>query len=322
MVDVKKKVLAFGEPYVRCYNHHAFCTGIIRSAPIDQDWIYNDYIQVLYKQKKDHSIDFKAAYFFNDRDIFIKVDLFIPMVYMGKKEIIDLLKANIDVNAYITGNFDEYYIPGMKAYQNYHFKHNYMLYGYDDSKEVFYTAGYNKQQQWTHYQLSYQDYLNSLIKDPEIIRPTNYIVNTYYDEELDAKTIRKGILAYLGTGDKGPEGLVYGEEGVREYFRFVVEQISRGDEVHIPSIYVLFEQKKLMLERMRLLVRKNKANISQGLIEAYQGIYYKYMNLVNVYLKYLFSMKCGLAEHVKKLSEDAILKERSLLNELCEELGA
>jgi hypothetical protein len=102
-----------------------------------------------------------------------------------------------------------------------------------------------------------------------------------------------------------------------QQFHIAIEQISRGEEVQIPSIYVLLEHKKLMLERIRLLIRRKMVDISQEMIGAYQDIFHQYEILINVYLKYLSTKNSDCVKLVKKLSEDAILKERSLLVQLC-----
>lgn len=52
-------------------------------------------------------------------------------------DLIEKNKEMLEHGFYIYGTYDEFYIPGMAAYQNRSFGHEYLIYGYDDQTGVF-----------------------------------------------------------------------------------------------------------------------------------------------------------------------------------------
>lgn len=312
-----KKVLEFGDPYVRCYNHHAFCTGIIKKASVPQEWIYNFFIQVFYKPNRTNKIDFVLDYFFENEGIFIKGYHNIPKVYKDKHEFIEMFKAYIDTNAYICGDFDEYYIPGKKSYLKSHFEHNFLLYGYDDENEIFYSVGYDERYQWNFYHIPYKILVKSLIGD-KFINFNSFVINPYFTSEIDINFIRNSILSYLYLHKDQEESFIYGEKGVSEYFNMVSKQIKKGKELHIPSIYALYEQKKMMLERLKLIAQKKSIIINDNIMNEYEDIKNQYTILVNLFIKYSYTKDKKYADHISALSKMSITKERMLLEEISE----
>lgn len=91
--------------------------------------------------------------------------------YNGKY-IFDFFEDIISSGYYITGIFNERYIPEMSAYNNYDYHHTYLLYGFDRTNREFYSAGFLidalKYDESAEYVVNYprllqvfEDYINS-----------------------------------------------------------------------------------------------------------------------------------------------------------------
>lgn len=81
--------------------------------------------------------------------------------YNGKY-IFDFFEDIISSGDYITGIFNERYIPEMSAYNNYDYHHTYLLYGFDRTNREFYSAGFLKNNQYEKYSIRYNDLYKSV----------------------------------------------------------------------------------------------------------------------------------------------------------------
>ena len=78
---------------------------------------------------------------------------------------LDLVEKNkqmLEQGFYVSGTYDEFFIPGKGAYQVRSFVHGYIIYGYDDLKGVFKSAGYLADGRYKQFDIIYEDYYRSV----------------------------------------------------------------------------------------------------------------------------------------------------------------
>ena len=77
-------------------------------------------------------------------------------------DIIGIIRYMIDHGNYIMGLLNEKYLPMKKAYGEYDFVHDFLIYGYDDKNRVFRSSGYTSRGHYELYDMSYDDYFQSM----------------------------------------------------------------------------------------------------------------------------------------------------------------
>lgn len=60
------------------------------------------------------------------------------------------------------GYFDEYHIPCKWAYQNMHFRHPELIYGYNDDESLFYAIGYTENRKYQKFDFPYSAFCESV----------------------------------------------------------------------------------------------------------------------------------------------------------------
>jgi|GEM_PF-5818497 len=77
-------------------------------------------------------------------------------------DILSFVKKAIDTCFYITGSYNEKFIFGKRAYKKYDFWHDYIIYGYDDENNCFYSAGFMEDGNYKTFKISYDIFLISI----------------------------------------------------------------------------------------------------------------------------------------------------------------
>ena len=70
-------------------------------------------------------------------------------------DLLSIVINRLKEGMYVYGYFDEYYVKSKSAYQNYHFKHSFLIYGCDDESKIFYALGYTKNSKFEKYTIPY-----------------------------------------------------------------------------------------------------------------------------------------------------------------------
>lgn len=248
-------MLPFNEyPPIKTYNHHAFGTGIITSVPEGKNWIYNNYIQLAYYPRYGKfSFDFFMDYIYC-QPVFDREHIHDGTMCELKYDVINTVINALNNEKYVEVCVNEFYIPEREAYKTYPFRHNILLYGYDEKKKEFYTAGYKED---GHFGI--QNLSAKILKKASPSGITFLGFRKEYDFSLKPRWIRYQLDAYYGKGEQPPvgayekEGLYLGIEAVVALFDDLKIRLQKAELIDIRPISVLVEHGRLMLERVRLL---------------------------------------------------------------------
>lgn len=144
-----RKCLYIETPWVRYSQDYAFPSAAFSTDQSYRNWIYTNMIQMYYIIGRDK---FNLSYFYLGRNP--NPISYIPLLaYQGFQKgslkgmnvsAIDFVHIMIDSGYYITCSMNEFYIPSRKSYQEKHFSHGVMLYGYDDEERTVMIAGYDR----------------------------------------------------------------------------------------------------------------------------------------------------------------------------------
>jgi len=139
-------------------------------------------------------------------------------------DIIDYLSKIIYEGCYITGLYNEKYIPGKQAYQKSDYLHDYILYGVNHQKKVFYSAGYLSNHKYTLFEISFDDYLKSIYNTSiDRLQFSFWSYNEKSDYNIDTNRILAEFKDYLNstTSHGTKQNVWYGLEAntkLKEYF--------------------------------------------------------------------------------------------------------
>lgn len=248
ILDVNKN------PPIKTYNHHAFGTGIITSIDKGMNWIYNNYIQLsYYPEESPFTFEFYMDYIYN-QPVFDREYYSDETMKMMKFNPVKFIVSALSQEKYVECCVDEYHISKRDAYMTYHFIHNILIYGFDDAKKEFYTMGYDENNKYTEHIIPYKQLLKAT---PSRIHLLKFRKNLDYD--LAIGYIDRQIKQYNGDIELDPvgsypkEGRVVGVEAVNALCDYICECVENEEAIDIRPIHILFEHRKLMLERLNLL---------------------------------------------------------------------
>jgi hypothetical protein len=205
---------------------------------------------------------------------FIKFEILSWKVLIDSNiEIIELIKHHIENNYYFYGFINEYYIPESSFYLKEHFIHDFLIYGYDDRRGLFLTAGYsfyNSQEMiYTTSKIKYNDFYNAFINKDQCENVFNWNDNIYFltknsntrynvdlsmvieslTDYLNSKNISDKYLRYCNSIKSMNFGVsVYSK--IIEYYALVLDDKYFSD-VRIP--FLLWEHKKCMVARFEYI---------------------------------------------------------------------
>ena len=194
-------------PINQCYHHIAFPMSIVQGNTVGQDitpWLCGRCISVKGRINKQNIVSFTNSLpedRFPVNDKIVENDkIFIDWKIWNLLEIdpTSLLKRLIAQKRYVVVLFDEFYIPVKTCYQRHHFEHDCMVYGYDDTEQVFYGAGYMTEQKYGVFKVTYEDMVAGMTS-PDVHKAL-FDVWTYLEEaeyKLNPKKIYRELEEYL-----------------------------------------------------------------------------------------------------------------------------
>ncbi len=248
VLDINKK------PPVKTYNHHAFGTGIITSIEQGKNWMYNNYIQLsFYPKDGPLTFDFYMDYIYN-QPVFDMEYFSEETSKMLKWNPVKLFVNALDRDRYVECCVDEYFIPEREAYMRYHFRHNILIYGYDDCKKEFYTIGYDDTGKYCEHIVAFKQmvkakpiyiHLLKLRKELDYELDVNYIEHQIkqYNDEIPIEPV----------GSYPKDGRYVGVNAVNALCDYICDCVSNEEAIDIRPISVLMEHRRLMLERYQTI---------------------------------------------------------------------
>ncbi len=120
--------------------YHNFLFGLILDEAYLKKYIFNNYVPVLVKHFFDSHGDFynEGIYGYNN-------SLIRQLILRGPIDNLhEVIQNYIDNSIYVIINVNEEFLPHRRAYKNYYFRHDLMIYGYDDENNSYVTAGFDE----------------------------------------------------------------------------------------------------------------------------------------------------------------------------------
>lgn len=312
-----KEVLEFGTPFVRCYQHYAFPMGILSKKLHKKEYLYNLFLALTYDSNSLWCIEFNHPYFLSTDGIFVAGNAMYPKEYEKNMELIEFVKDCIHNETYVSGVWNEFFIPQKQAYQKQRCIRNYLIVGYNDEEQYFNSVGYIGENIWAYFPVSYNNFLNAIFMEKQSFQFNLYIYNKNFDKSIQILLIAEELKNYLKSQPWGKtDSNTYGIQANQEYFKNFIEFSRKANVAVLPPLQALYEHKIMMRERLEYLSEKHIIELpKQGFIK-FQEIPKTYKHLLNRAIKYNFTRREEVLQEITKIGLEAVDLEEQLLSQV------
>lgn len=207
-----------------------------------------------------------------------------------RKDLLGTIKDKLKTGNYVTGMFDEYFIPQKRPYLKHHLFHDYFVYGFDDSQCVFKAAGYLSNSKYATYDISYDSYMDSItLFDCDEFPLYFHRVNKQYVPKLAITDICNKLEDFLMSRDNLPRQpdepeRIYGISGLRCFQQYIID--DKHEKLDLRNSRSFMEYFHYMYFRLQVLARTGHLH-DDTLIEEYYNCMVKPSAMVhNMCIKY------------------------------------
>ncbi|MDR1117384.1 MAG: BtrH N-terminal domain-containing protein [Oscillospiraceae bacterium] len=328
------KILPIKHPMITVYAHHAHFLSILPYDDATLPWVYNNYINVL------RFLDHKMANFhLPGHDGFAPIEmckrLSVQKIIRDDittyfRSFVDFVVYHIEKGNYVISMLDHYCLPPSAHYNQNHFRHDVLIYGYDLEKRVFYTSDFYKDGIYSFEPIPFdciEKGFSSIYEDQDYLYDMVYLFKIVLDGEfvVDIDTIARSIRAYM---EKTPfdywslykpvpqsDKIIFGAEIYSELEKDLVfiREKANAAEIDIRPFSVLQAHKKINKMRFEYLVKKGFLLYDVKELESLETLT---AMLINLIIKYSIKIDSNIMD--KAISVLKEINERDIY--LCNEL--
>lgn len=309
-------MLVFNNPIVRCYQHYAFPMGIIGKQLADETYLLNLFTSLVYNSNSLWCIEFNHPYFLSCDGLFMAGNAMYPSEYEKTEELITFVKKRIDAGVYVSGNWNEFFIPEKENYQKKEYVRNYLLYGYDDEAQAFSSAGYVGYNIWKEFTVSYDDFLNSLFLERGSYCFNLYQYNRNFNKGIDCERIAADFNGYVHSRPWKDTKDIFGIDGIEAYFRNFILFTDRAGMAVLPPMQALYEHKDMMARRLTYMAQENFIIVPESSLKEIAELPKLYRHLINRGIKYNLTGRREVLDEITDMGLDAVNQERQLLKQV------
>ncbi|MDT9727180.1 hypothetical protein DUZ99_19645, partial [Xylanibacillus composti] len=333
---VSKRILIEKEPKIRGYLHHAFPLSSMASHPSFLPWFYSNYIQLFcYKDLIGDACPLNF-YRYHDWNYYPLLDnQYLKRDLLLDTSVTDFIKHAIESDYCIYTIANEYYIPGSEPYQKYDFDHCIMIYGYDSVQKKFHSINFNDNWEYSDFDISFEQFEKAIhhvgtklsyAKQIRMFKPDlnvqfNFNLNFVIDMLQDYLNScnRSDRFSVYATDSR----LIFGIQVYDEFFRYVEKLLNRKVESDIRPFHIIWEHKKVMLERIAFIKGQMNLTASQlteiQIIEEAYKLVEEVANTIRIkMLKYLLTNRDSYLQGMLDEIKDLKNKEIPLIEKLIE----
>ncbi len=279
--------------------------GILKATAETQDWFYENFINICCDNSQNPR-------FLNVQNGFIgwymNVFQYSVSTYddFPTKTIVDRLKKELDKANYAFIYLDEYYISAKKTYMRYAFRHQSLIYGYDEAEQIFNAIAFDKSGHYAELKYSYEEVQKAYISgvdcaDNLIIEPFGVAflkVKPCFYHKISLKNVIGSLYDYINeafprdyrythanltiNGKTVPQKQFLNSEfglGVAREMANFYEQCAKAEFnfAHFKRVHFLYEHAQMLLERLNFY--KKCFSFDSG----YDAVISEYSQLVERY---------------------------------------
>ena len=323
---MKRCILPFTiDVEMKAYQNKAFPLGIFKATMPDYDvWLCNKLIiPICYPWNFFDTLS-EDLWSVNDglsNCQFIELE---PKTFNSKAfDILRLNKEMLQSGLYITGTYNEFFIKGKRVYMKRDFPHDYIIFGYDDEKNAFLSAGYLADGSYSIFDIDYEAYYTSIVENNTATRSCLYYhqINKDYIPSIDIRTIKTRLGDYLHSQYSNPQANPEYFYGLSAWDKFVEYTGSIGEknlDYRYSRIYM--EHRAIMVKRMHKLYELDFLSDGDIVEEYYQNVYRPAQATHNLFMKYNLTRNANVLSRITELMKASNAIEAELLRKMIDSL--
>ncbi len=227
-------------------------------------------------------------------------------------DIVDFNRNMLSEGNYITGFYNEFFIPQKQAYKKTDFFHDYIIFGYDDSKKTFHSAAYLKDTEYMCFDIPYENYYESIINVPSCVCEINYYkFKTSYKAKFDKSLIMKQIKKYYQHCEHKITGS-HNVFGIDAWIKLAQHISDNYDNIDIRYVRIFMEHHYVMLNRIITFQNIYEKDCTQ-LIKDYQNICKQTEIIYFLSIKYRITKKNEILTKILEYIALIVCNERVIM---------
>lgn len=305
---------------VRMYQDKAFPLGVIKANIDNYDiWLCNKLFDCVYENGlfdiKDDDLWSIDAGMTCVQNIYVAPE---SLSFKGMN-LIEFNKSMLNKRHYITGTFNEFYIPGKSAYFSYDFNHDYVIFGYDDMKKVFKSAAYLQNRSYSFVDIAYEDYINAVTKNKISKANVDYfLINPAFNPTINVERIISKLKAYIypPRNNKNANSVA----GIKVWEKLAEYVLSVEQRIDLRFGRAYMEYHGLTLKRIHILSEYgyiNRAEFESG----FQQIYSDAVRVHHLFIKYYLNPSRDLLIRISDLINNNLSEEKQWISLLISSLS-
>jgi len=334
-----KKILPIVNPPFKLYHMYAYPLSIILTNENTLEWFYCNYIHLFYIENQDidplrfYCPDYKGR-FSNGFLPWLDYQVFDRNTIRTLNiDIIELVKYSIDNEEYVSLYWDEFYVPNGISQGNKHKWQRTLIYGYDDTLNVFYTYSVKSNSHLETCLISYDDFKLSFYSSQGVpCFPNIYLMKLDLNKQykFDVKSIISQISDYLSSRDVTESrresfnpyiGVKFGFS-IYDCIRDYLNTVSQRNTIHYnKTLHIFSEHKKIMLSRIQYMQKLGYLEISSSYPKEYEAVYHNSTMLGSMFIKYNRLHDEAIIRRIISMINKISVLEKEILSDLVDELS-
>ena len=256
----------------KAYQMRGFESAILLANDANaEEFLFNTCINCYLRKKKSGGILFdytcNNTSWFSGQDVLLMQTVPVDKDSFDEVRIIETVTRALDREVYVTGSFNERYVPHKYSYGRSDFKHSYLVYGYDSDERFLFALGYTDNGRFEYYKIDFADFTKAVLNTDNPSLEFRYL-NPDFQLRADPGLIRDELGDFLhseytvnnSAGRHRDD--YYGVTANRLFCAAVSAFASKGYPLDARHSRFFCENKAFMLKRLDYLH-------SQGLTDDY-----------------------------------------------------
>lgn len=314
------------DTWIQTYQIRNYELGILQDKI---PWVYGKYINCYYNPQEEdcfnHCMSAGGRFFINDGVLLGQKFIFdISILSLKLINFIDWVRNFINNRWYVMCYVDEYYIEAKYAYEQYHFRHTVLIYGYD--KEAFLAIGYNKDRKYTKFQITFEEFEKALNvnfdkryekyyhRNIDKVEFDIVKINPEYDFKLNLKELYISLSDYINSVDSfnsKDTNRVYGIECERVFQDYINNTLNEKIYLDMRYSRLFMELKEIMMRRLEYLAQIKA--IPPDYLDTYSLIAKDQASVHMLFMKYNVTKQDDIIKKINAKIDYIIEREEDIL---------
>jgi len=326
-----EKQLLINEPFINTSNIYGTLFSILSIDELTKPWVFSNFVQLRYVVDWD-------VYFFDNHDLIFEICPFLEKYSVDRNLLLkwsnftDFIIELINNETYIWCHIDRFYIPSFAQYKNQSDFHEILIHGYDITNNLIYFSdnladGVFKKSFCTFEEMNFA-FIN-VKSDHDYVTRVNLIkrkiINNLYSYTFNREHMLDSFHRYLFSKRNfdliNPStNSIYGIKIYDNLITTVEYTKGKNKDLDIRAFHLIWEHKKIMVERLKYLIDSSYLINSEELLSEYEIIEQDSLILRNLVIKYNLINQSNLLNKIENRLLAIRDSERSILTKLLQHL--